>query len=148
MARSNRSQARQSPKHHQQPGHPERPELPDQSAQTNTPPLPSWLSETQNSAAEVSAKIRLKVVPGARASQIVGPLGDRLKVRVAAPPEDGRANATVVELLARTLGLRTDHIDITAGKTNPEKEATVRSLTARLIQERITASHKTNDPSA
>lgn len=148
MARQNRPQARQSPKHHKQSGHPERPELPDETAHTNSPPLPSWLSETQNSAAEVSAKIRLKVVPGARASQIVGPLGDRLKVRVAAPPEDGRANAAVVELLARTLGLRTDHIEISAGKTNPEKEATVRGLSARQIQERITASHKTNNPSA
>src|SRR5690349_990673 len=40
----------------------------------------------------VATRIFLKVVPGSRRDQIVGGLGDRLKVKVSAPPEDGRAN--------------------------------------------------------
>ena len=71
-------------------------------------------------------EIKLKVVPGASRSQIVGPLGDRLKVKVAAPPEDGKANRAVVELLARWLG--TEAIEIVAGHGHPEKTVWVRGL--------------------
>ncbi len=73
-------------------------------------------------------EIKLKVVPGASRSRIVGPLGDRLKVKVAAPPEDGKANRAVVELLARWLG--TEAIEIVAGHGHPEKTARVRGLGA------------------
>lgn len=73
-------------------------------------------------------EIKLKVVPGASRSQIVGILGDRLKVKVAAPPEDGKANRAVVELLVRWLG--TQAIEIVAGHGHPEKTAWVRGLGA------------------
>ena len=37
-------------------------------------------------------EIRVKAVPGAKREEIAGALGDRLKIRVAQPPEGGRAN--------------------------------------------------------
>jgi len=73
-------------------------------------------------------EIKLKVVPGASRSQILGPLGDRLKVKVAAPPEDGKANRAVIELLARWLG--TQSIEIVSGHGHPEKTARVHVLRA------------------
>src|SRR5688500_13727470 len=48
---------------------------------------PAWLRATAD-----GVEIRLKAVPGARRSQIAGVLGDRLKLRIAAPPADGQAN--------------------------------------------------------
>ena len=45
--------------------------------------------------------LRVKAVPGAKRDAIAGALGDRLKIRVAAPPEDGQANAAIRALLAR-----------------------------------------------
>ncbi len=45
-------------------------------------------------------------MPGASRSAIAGPLGDRLKVRVAAPAEKGRANRALVKLLRDWLGVR------------------------------------------
>jgi len=92
--------------------------------------LPPWISDASTSSDRPAARLRLKVVPGAKTSQIVGPLGDRLKLRVAAPPEDGKANNAVINLLAQTLGLRVDRIHISAGRSSPEKEATIQDTTA------------------
>ena len=68
-------------------------------------------------------EIRLKVVPGASRSEVVGPLGDRLKVRVAAPAEGGKANRAVVELLRRWLGAK--RVTIVAGQSSAEKTVRV-----------------------
>lgn len=65
--------------------------------------------------------LRVKVVPGARRSEVAGVLGDALKVRVAAPPEDGRANRAVVELLARELGVDEGDFQLVQGATSPRK---------------------------
>lgn len=79
-------------------------------------------------------RLQLKVVPGARRSEIAGWLGERLKVRVAAPPEGGRANDAVRELLAGVLGVRTRDIDIVAGHTSPEKTVEVRGVDAERLR--------------
>jgi uncharacterized protein (TIGR00251 family) len=50
--------------------------------------------------------LRLKVVPGASRSQLAGVLGDRLKLRIAAPPEAGKANVAVLALLGQWLGCK------------------------------------------
>lgn len=49
--------------------------------------------------------LRLTVSPGARRTEVVGLLGDRLKVRVAAAPEKGAANQELIAFLARFLNL-------------------------------------------
>mgnify|MGYP002023034794 CR=1 FL=1 len=63
----------------------------------------------------------IKAVPGARRNTIVGPLGTRLKVRIAAPPEDGKANRAIRRLIADALGLRDASVTIASGATHPEK---------------------------
>ncbi|MFO0856667.1 MAG: DUF167 domain-containing protein [Phycisphaerales bacterium] len=74
--------------------------------------------------------LRLKVVPGSRRDQVVGTYGDRLKVKVAAPPEDGRANQAVCELLAKHLKIASRSVTIVSGQTNPEKTARVEGVSA------------------
>jgi uncharacterized protein (TIGR00251 family) len=75
------------------------------------------------------ARLLLKAVPGARRDEIAGWLGERLKIRVSAPPEVGKANKAICALLAQTLGLRPRDIEITAGHTSPEKAADIPALT-------------------
>ncbi len=74
--------------------------------------------------------IDLKVVPGARRDAIAGvldmPGGGRLKVRVSAPPEGGRANKAVCRLIAGALGVRAAAVGVVAGASSPEK--TVRAV--------------------
>jgi len=69
--------------------------------------------------------LRVKVVPGAKRDQIAGvlamPDGDRLKVRVCAPPEGGRANQAVCALIARRVGLKPAQVTIASGASSAEK---------------------------
>lgn len=74
--------------------------------------------------------IRLKVVPGSSRDALAGVLGDRLKVKVAAAPEGGKANKAVCELLARTLGVKPRDVEILSGQTSPEKVVRVQGLAA------------------
>ena len=71
--------------------------------------------------AEASTRLRLRVSPGARRSELVGRHGDGWKVRVTAPPEDGRANDAVLDLLARRLDLPRRSLSIVSGHTGREK---------------------------
>lgn len=71
-------------------------------------------------------EIAIKVVPGASRPGIAGALGERLKVRVAEPPEGGKANAAVERLIAGWLGVRDARI--VAGHGRPEKTIFVAGL--------------------
>jgi hypothetical protein len=69
--------------------------------------------------------IAVKAVPGAARDQIAGvlalPGGPRLKVRVSAPAESGRANAAITRLLAAALGVPDHAVRVVAGTTSPLK---------------------------
>lgn len=60
-------------------------------------------------------RLSLKVVPGSSRDEVVGWLGDSLKVKVKAPPEKGKANDAVVALLADRLGVEASSIAVVSG---------------------------------
>lgn len=66
-------------------------------------------------------RLLVKAVPGARRDEVAGMLGDRLKVRVSAPPEGGKANAAICALIAAALGVRDRNVRIISGMTRAEK---------------------------
>lgn len=77
----------------------------------------------------VNCKLKIKVVPGASQTTICGWLGDSLKVRVAAPPEKGRANSAVEKLISHALNLRSDAVRVESGFTSPHKVVSIDGLT-------------------
>lgn len=78
--------------------------------------------------------ISIKAVPGARRDQIAGMLGDRLKVRVAAPPEGGKANDAICALIAHALGVKPRHVQIVRGHTTAEKTIAVTGADPALLR--------------
>jgi uncharacterized protein (TIGR00251 family) len=68
-----------------------------------------------------SARLRLRVSPGARGTELVGRHGDGWKVRVSAPPEGGRANDAVVDLLADRVGVPRRSVTVVSGHSSREK---------------------------
>ena len=82
-------------------------------------------------------ELLLKVVPGASRPALAGPLGERLKVRVAAPPEAGKANRALVALLREWLGVR--DVEIVSGLRSAEKTVRVRGLEELTAEQLVTA---------
>ena len=81
----------------------------------------------------------LKAVPGASRNQIAGLLGDRLKVRVSAPPEGGKANKAICKLLARALGVKANQVSIESGAASPEKVLRVAGVTTDVLRRRFSS---------
>ena len=79
----------------------------------------------------------IKAVPGASRDQIAGVIGDRLKVRVSAPPEDGKANKAISKLLAKALGVKNAQVSIESGATNPEKIIRIAGVTTNDLRRRL-----------
>jgi uncharacterized protein (TIGR00251 family) len=70
---------------------------------------------------ETSATLTLHIQPGARKTEIAGPHGDALKIRLAAPPVDGKANAALIEFVAERLGLPKSAVRLVSGQTSRRK---------------------------
>ena len=84
------------------------------------------------------ACLTVQVQPRAARSEVVGPHGDALKVRLAAPPVDGAANDALVQFLADTLGLPRRAVTLAGGAASRRKLVRVEGLapaevTARLL---------------
>jgi len=79
-------------------------------------------------------RLNVKVVPGSSRDQIVGWLGDALKIKVMAPPEKGRANQAVVDLLAAKLGISTDDIEVVSGHSSPSKVIAITGMDDEAIK--------------
>lgn len=81
--------------------------------------------------------LRLKVIPGASQTRVVGWLGDSLKVAVSAPPESGKANAAVLELLAQALNIPPKSLQLISGQTQPRKLVRITGLTDSELQQKL-----------
>lgn len=71
--------------------------------------------------ADGEARLTLRVTPGARVETIAIEDG-RLIVKVRAKPEDGKANAAVLDLLASALGIATSRLRLLRGATGRDKQ--------------------------
>jgi uncharacterized protein len=85
----------------------------------------------------VTTRLALRVSPGARSSAVVGRHGEAWKVRVSAPPEAGRANAAVVELLADTLGVPARTISVVSGHGARDKLVELTGIAPDEIERRL-----------
>ncbi len=79
----------------------------------------------------------VKVVPGSSRTQIAGPMGQMLKIKVAAAPEKGKANDCLIDFLAEKLGIRKNAIAIVSGHTSPIKQIRIEAMTSDKITQQL-----------
>ena len=78
--------------------------------------------------------LNVKVVPGASRSRVAGRYADGVKVQVSAPPERGKANDAVLDVLAQWLGVRPSQLCIAKGHTQPRKTVAIDGLTPEALE--------------
>ena len=86
------------------------------------------------------AAFTVRVTPRARKTAFAGFLEDgTVRIRVASPPVEGKANDALLEFLARVLGVRRSRMEIVAGERGLDKLVSVHDMTATEAQARIQA---------
>jgi uncharacterized protein (TIGR00251 family) len=82
------------------------------------------------------ALVRLRVSPNAKATGLQGPHGDAaLKLRVAAPPVDGRANAEVERFVAERTGAAPSRVRVVRGLSGRDKTVFVDGVGVERVRE-------------
>jgi uncharacterized protein (TIGR00251 family) len=79
----------------------------------------------------------VRAQPGARREAIVGEHGGELKVAVSQPPEKGKANERIVEVLCEELSLRRSQIELVAGETSRSKKFVITGVSLEELQQRL-----------
>jgi len=88
----------------------------------------SWLA-----ADGAGVTLRLHIQPGAKRTGVAGLHGEALKIRLAAPPVDGKANACLIEFLADALGLPKSAVRIVGGETSRAKRVRIDGVDAARV---------------
>jgi uncharacterized protein (TIGR00251 family) len=87
----------------------------------------------------VFCTLAIKAIPNAPRNEIVGWLGDALKVKVHAPPVEGRANEVLCEFLADTLKLPRRAVQVMRGDTSRQKLMRIDGLSLDAVKARFSA---------
>ena len=85
----------------------------------------------------VSCTLAIKAIPNAPRSAVAGWLGEALKVKVKAPPVEGRANEALCEFLADELGLPRRAVTVLRGDTSRLKLIRIESLSEAEVRARL-----------
>ncbi len=84
-------------------------------------------------AADGRITLTLHIQPGAKKTEFAGLHGDALKIRLAAPPVDGKANEALVKFVAETLKLPKSAVNLKSGQTSRRKVLEVVGTTSEAV---------------
>ena len=101
--------------------------------------MPAILPQVRNNANKVameenSVKLTVRVVPRSSRSEIVGEHDGALKIKLTSPPVDGAANAELIALMAKKLGVPRSNVEITSGESSKTKQLRITGVTASQIR--------------
>ena len=77
--------------------------------------------------------LTLHIQPGAKKTECAGRHGDALKIRLAAPPVDGKANDALIRFIAENLGLAKSAVTLKSGQTSRRKVVEVLGVRPEVV---------------
>lgn len=81
--------------------------------------------------------LALHIQPGAKKTEVAGPHGDALKIRLAAPPVDGKANAALLEFIAAKVDVGRTGVHLVSGQTSRSKRVRIDNADAAQVLARL-----------
>lgn len=96
----------------------------------------TWLRETSD-----GLLISVRAVPHAPKNQVIGVQGDSVKIRLKAPPVEGKANEVLVLFLSEVLRIPRKQIHLAGGTTSRNKSIRITGLVAQDLATRLLAGH-------
>ena len=84
-----------------------------------------------------TVRLSVRLTPRASREEIAGFEGETLRVRVTAPPVEGRANRALVRLLAKRLGVPRGAVRVVTGQTSRSKVVAIAGLAATELRRRL-----------
>ena len=95
----------------------------------------TWLT-----AGDAGVTLRLHIQPGAKKTEVAGLHGEALKIRLAAPPVDGKANTCLIAFLADQLGVAKTTITLVSGDTSRAKRVRISGVEPSVVRDRLGSS--------
>jgi len=80
---------------------------------------------------------RVRVLPRASRNQVVGIFGNEIKVKLTAPPVEGKANKALQQFLAKKLGVPKTGVEIVSGRRSRVKSIRINGLSAGDVEEML-----------
>jgi uncharacterized protein len=99
-------------------------EVPERRAPSRQATASRWRRE-ERTGSQLALVLSLHVQPGAKRTEVVGLHGDLLKIRLAAPAQDGKANAELVRFLATAFGVRQRAVTLLHGAESRKKSVRI-----------------------
>jgi uncharacterized protein len=91
---------------------------------------------------DTQTRISIKVIPNAGRNEILGLQNDVWRIKVAAPPDKGKANKELISFLSGILGLKKDDLSILRGHTSHSKLIQVDWLLQAEVNQRLSSARK------
>lgn len=78
--------------------------------------------------------LSLHIQPGAKKTEVAGPHGEALKIRLAAPPVDGKANAALLAFIAAKVGAGRTAVELLSGETSRAKRVRIAGMSEAAVR--------------
>ena len=85
----------------------------------------------------METRLAVRVTPGAKRNSITGFTGGVWRIKIAAPPVEGKANEALVNYLSEVLGVRKNSFYLMKGETNRNKLLSVKGITPEEIATKL-----------
>jgi uncharacterized protein (TIGR00251 family) len=82
-------------------------------------------------------RLKLRIVPNAKRNEVTGEHGDAVKIKVAAPALEGKANEALLEFIAEKLGLHRRNLTLVGGEKSRDKLIEIAGLDATEARGRL-----------
>lgn len=86
-----------------------------------------------------SIVLSLHVQPGAKKTEICGTHGEALKIRLASPPVDGKANDCLIEFFAKLLEVSRAQVELTSGAASRQKRIRINGAKPQAVERLLAA---------